>query len=155
MTRTLDDRDTSARADDLELAGLVLATLPRLIKVATAAHEGGGLTTARAGVLFPLRDRAFRSGELAQRCGMTAPALTEVVDSLEQEGRVRRSEDPSDRRVVLVELTGRGRRELDRYRDITKQRVARLLAGLGPDRRARLRAALADLHETIEAVTKE
>jgi len=77
------------------------------------------------------------------------------VDSLSSDGFVRRLEDPGDRRVVLVELTGPGRRELDKYREVMKRRVAGVLANLSPEKRARLRSALADLHEAIEATTKE
>src|SRR5439155_27078317 len=92
---------------------------------------------------------------LAQRCVMTAPALTEQVDSLARDGFVRRLEDPNDRRVVLVELTAQGRRELDKYGEVLKRRVAGVLARLGAEKRARLRSALADLQETIEAIAEE
>jgi len=86
---------------------------------------------------------------------MTAPALTELVDSLSRDGFVRRLEDSSDRRVVLVELTAQGRRELDKHREVMKRSVAGLLAKIPADKRARLRAALADFHGAIEAMTKE
>lgn len=145
----------AARTDELELAGLLLATLPRLLKMSLHAGEQSQVSANRAAVMWQLRERALRSGDLAQRCVMTAPALTELVDSLSREGFARRLEDPSDRRVVLVELTTRGRRELERYRDYMKERVARVLAGLPADKRARLGAALADLQDAMEAMTKE
>ena len=56
---------------------------------------------------------------------------------------------------MLVELTARGRHELDRYRDYMKHRVANVLVRLSAEKRARLRAALTDLHDAIEAMTKE
>ena len=86
---------------------------------------------------------------------MTAPALTELVDSLRREGFVRRLEDPGDRRVVLVELTAQGRRELDKHREVMKRGVAALLARVPVEKRARLHAALSDLHESIDAISKE
>ena len=149
------ERQASAKTDDLELAGLLLATLPRLGKMAMAATDQHPMTANRAGVMWQLRERAIRSGELAQRCAMTAPALTEIVDSLARDGFTKRLEDPNDRRVVLVELTPRGRRELDRYREYMKERVARVLAHLPAEKRSSLRAALADLQDAIEAMTKE
>ncbi|HEV8535736.1 MAG TPA: MarR family transcriptional regulator [Candidatus Limnocylindria bacterium] len=155
MTATLSERSAAARADELELAGLLLATLPRLLKMAMSASEQSPMSANRAGLMWQLRERPMRSGELAQRCVMTAPALTEQVDSLVRDGFVRRLEDPTDRRVVLVELSARGRRELDRYREYMKERVARVLANLPPDKRARLRSALSDLRDGIEAMTKE
>ena len=39
--------------------------------------------------------------------------ITSTVDKLEQRGLLRRTEDPSDRRVKLVELTDAGRRTVD------------------------------------------
>jgi len=110
---TLVERHVAAKSEDLELAGLLLSTL-RIIKMATAANkEHSHVSSNRAGVMWQLRERPMRSGDLAQRCAMTAPALTEHVDSLARDGLVRRLEDPADRRVVLVELTAQGRRELD------------------------------------------
>jgi len=155
MTTSVSERPGATRADELELAGLLLTTVPRLLKMAMSASEQSPMSPNRAGVMWQLRERAMRSGELAQRCVMTAPALTEQVDTLARDGLARRLEDPNDRRVVLVELTSRGRRELDRYRDYMKLRVARVLAGLPAEKRARLRSALADLHDAMEAITKE
>jgi DNA-binding MarR family transcriptional regulator len=155
MTTSVSERPGASRADELELAGLLLTTVPRLLKMAMSASEQSPMSPNRAAVMWQLRERAMRSGELAQRCVMTAPALTEQVDTLARDGLVRRLEDPNDRRVVLVELTSRGRHELDRYRDYMKVRVARVLAGLPAEKRARLRSALADLHDAMEAITKE
>jgi DNA-binding MarR family transcriptional regulator len=152
---TLSERVSPTRSEELELAGLLLATLPRLGKFAAAAHEQSSISVGRAGVMWQLRERASRSGDLAQRCVMTAPALTELVDSLERDGLARRLEDPNDRRVVLVELTARGRRELDRFRDHMRERVARVLSNMSAEKRARLRSALADLHDAMEAITRE
>ena len=152
---TLIERHTPAKAEDLELAGLLLDTL-RIVKMATAAsREHSHVSANRAGVMWQLRERAMRSGDLAQRCAMTAPALTELVDSLTRDGLVRRLEDQADRRVVLVELTGQGRRELDKYSEIMKRGVASVLARLPAEKRARLRVALTDLNDSIEAMTKE
>src|SRR5438445_6328977 len=86
MTTTLHERPTT-RAEELELAGLLLSTLPRLGKMAMHAGEQNPISANRAGVMWQLRERAMRSGELAQRCAMTAPALTELVDSLGREDR--------------------------------------------------------------------
>jgi len=152
---TVIERQTPAKAEDLELAGLLLDTL-RLVKMAVAANrEQSHVSANRAGVMWQLRERAMRSGDLAQRCAMTAPALTELVDSLTRDGFVRRLEDSADRRVVLVELTAQGRRELDKHREAMKRGVAALLARVPADKRSRLRTALADLNESIDAMTEE
>ena len=49
--------------------------------------------------------RGISAGELAAGSGLTAGAVTGVIDRLEQHGYARRLPDPSDRRRVRVEVT--------------------------------------------------
>ncbi len=51
----------------------------------------------------------LRLGELAERAGMTAQSMGELVDDLEGLGYVERRPDPTDRRAKRVHLTGKGR----------------------------------------------
>jgi DNA-binding MarR family transcriptional regulator len=83
---------------------------------------------------------------------MLAPAsVSELVDSLERDGLVRRSEDSTDRRVVVVEITPRGRREIERVGELMTAPVAKIIAALPAEKRVRLAAALADLQEALVA----
>ena len=50
-------------------------------------------------------ERGLTAGELARGAGLTAGAVTGVVDRLEQRGYARRVPDPSDRRRVRIEVT--------------------------------------------------
>ena len=45
---------------------------------------------------------------LASKLGITTAAITGIADSMESLGFARRVVDPSDRRVILLELTSRG-----------------------------------------------
>jgi DNA-binding MarR family transcriptional regulator len=45
---------------------------------------------------------------VAERCFLSRPALSSVLDTLERRGLVRRSSHPDDRRGSLVEITGTG-----------------------------------------------
>jgi DNA-binding MarR family transcriptional regulator len=47
---------------------------------------------------------------------VTQPAITLLVNRLEERGWVQRTADPADRRVVLVELTREGHSVFDRIR---------------------------------------
>lgn len=49
--------------------------------------------------------RGITAGELAVRSGLTAGAVTGVIDRLEAHGYARRVPDPADRRRVRVEVT--------------------------------------------------
>jgi DNA-binding MarR family transcriptional regulator len=46
---------------------------------------------------------------LSEACGIDAPTITRVLDRLEAQGFVKRRRDTDDRRVVRVELSGKGR----------------------------------------------
>jgi len=86
---------------------------------------------------------------------LTPGSVSELVDSLEGDGFVRRSEDRNDRRVVVVEITGRGKREIERVGELMTAPVAKIIAGLSGEKRSRLAAALADLQEAFAAAPKE
>ena len=136
--------------EDARLAGMLLSLLPRIGKIAgQVAHERGAMTLERARILWQLVESPRRSGEIAQRCALTPASVSELVDSLERDGFVRRSEDRNDRRVVVVEITPRGRREIERVGELMTAPVAKILSNLSADKRTRLAAALADLQEAF------
>ena len=56
------------------------------------------------------RESPLCESDLADYCRMSASSLNRLIDRIEAKKLVRRSEDPSDRRRVLVELTPRGRK---------------------------------------------
>lgn len=62
---------------------------------------------ARAG------DRGFTFIELSRLLLVTSGNLTGIVDRLERDHLVRRESDPTDRRVIRIKLTPRGRRLTD------------------------------------------
>jgi DNA-binding MarR family transcriptional regulator len=131
---------------------MLLSLLPRIGKIAgQVAHERGAMTLERARILWQLVESPRRSGEIAQRCALAPASVSELVDSLERDGFVRRSEDRSDRRVVVVEITARGRREIERVGELMTAPVAKIIAGLSAEKRSRLAAALADLQEAFAA----
>jgi DNA-binding MarR family transcriptional regulator len=142
----------AATTEDARLAGMLLSLLPRIGKIAgQVAHERGAMTLERARILWQLVESPRRSGEIAQRCTLAPASVSELVDSLERDGFVRRSEDRNDRRVVVVEITARGRREIERVGELMTAPVAKIIAGLSAEKRSRLAAALADLQEAFAA----
>lgn len=141
--------------EEARLAGMLLSLLPRIGKIAAqVAHERGAMTLERARILWQLVESPRRSGEIAQRCGLTPASVSELVDLLERDGFVRRSEDRNDRRVVVVEISARGRREIERVGELMTAPVAKIIASLSAEKRVRLAAALADLQEAF-ATPKE
>jgi DNA-binding MarR family transcriptional regulator len=71
-----------------------------------------GLSLAKLGVLCKLADAggSLPLGTLADRCACVRSNITQLVDRLEMEKLVMRSDDPHDRRSVRAELTAEGRK---------------------------------------------
>src|SRR5580698_2799612 len=63
------------------------------------------VSRTEVGVLRTLNDGSRRITELATEERVTQPAITLLVNRLEERGWVKRIPDPSDGRAVLVSLT--------------------------------------------------
>jgi DNA-binding MarR family transcriptional regulator len=114
------------------------ATLSRLfLRQASVA-----VTRTEAGVLYALRAQPFRITELAEREGVTQPAITLLVNRLEERGWLRRGADLNDGRVVLVSLTPAGRSVIDRLRDEYRALLHEDMATLDDDEVETLASAI-------------
>ncbi len=82
----------------------------RLADLMDQALAQGGLTRARAGVIWELHRRGpLFQRQLSQALGVTPRNVTGLVDAVEAAGLVVRCPHPTDRRTTLVKLTARGR----------------------------------------------
>ncbi len=106
-----------------------------------------GLSAARISALSVLVFGGAKTlGELAAAEQVRPPTITRVVSALEAAGLVRREVDPTDRRVVRVHATPKGKRVLQRARRRRIDRLAKRLSGLDSNQIAIVREA-ADLVE--------
>jgi len=68
------------------------------------------LTYAQSQVLFYVGQHpGCHMGEVARGFGVTLPAITQIVDRLEQKKFLARGTDPADRRVYTLDLTPEGK----------------------------------------------
>ncbi|MFD9390057.1 MarR family winged helix-turn-helix transcriptional regulator [Streptomyces sp. NPDC060000] len=81
-------------------------------------RSGLGVTPAQARLLRTLAhcDSPPRMADLAERLEVVPRAVTTLVDGLEASGKVRRMPDPTNRRVIRIELTEDGRGALRHLR---------------------------------------
>jgi DNA-binding MarR family transcriptional regulator len=114
-----------------------------------------GLTLSDWHVLTALRwsGEPYRrkAGELARRAELTSGAMTSRLDALEAEGLVRRVRDPNDRRIVLVELTEKGRDKHEQAMGIQAQKETLLAEALTGREKEQLNALLRRVMVTLEA----
>ncbi|MFJ2115038.1 MULTISPECIES: MarR family winged helix-turn-helix transcriptional regulator [unclassified Streptomyces] len=133
-------------ADGL-LAEQLLRLTRRLHRVQQRQLEPIGITPAQARLLrtVALYDTPPRMADLAARLEVVPRAVTTLVDGLEASGRVRRAPDPTNRRVVRIELTDTGRGILRALRGARRSAAEDVLAPLTADQRETLGGLLAVL----------
>ena len=128
---------------------LALGRLNRVLRRdARDALVGHGGLSALATLIA---DGPQRAGTLAEAEGITAPALTRIMNSLEELGYVVRRPDPQDRRANIVEATPAGEDLVLRGRAARLRALDERLGSLSEEQRAHLLAAL----PALEALSAE
>lgn len=101
-----------------------MAIVPRLMRLAhlyesrmRSVSRGLGLKPGWLDALSALRRSGppyrLTASELAQSILLSSGGMTSRIDRMEETGLIKRVRHPSDRRVVFVELTERGRKTID------------------------------------------
>ncbi|MEV6399042.1 MarR family transcriptional regulator [Streptomyces sp. NPDC051907] len=80
-------------------------------------------------------DEPPRMADLAARLEVVPRAVTSLVDGLEASDCVRRAPDPTNRRVIRIEITDRGRAVLRALRHARRAAAEDILAPLTPEQR--------------------
>ena len=116
--------------------GRTAKRLGRAFDDALAPH---GVTLPRARVLFEVADGGpMRVAAVGAAIGIAQGTASEIADALVREGLLTRSEDPADRRAVLLHATAEGLLHAERWRASYTQAVEDLFEPLGPTQRAQL-----------------
>lgn len=141
----------SAERPELDTASLgvvirVMNLFKSLQRQAAAALEQAGLELFEYDVLSALRRQgtpyALAATELAAETGLSSGAMTNRVDKLEGKGLVRRKPDRNDRRGVVVSLTAKGRRTIDKAIQLRLDAADESLAGITKRERSTLAGLL-------------
>ncbi|TQJ86404.1 MarR family winged helix-turn-helix transcriptional regulator [Streptomyces sp. SLBN-31] len=98
---------------------------------------GMGVTPAQSRLLRTLAHYSAppRMADLAERLEVVPRAVTSLVDGLEASGKVRRVPDPTNRRVIRIELTDDGRKALRELRGARRSAAQEILAPLTEEQR--------------------
>ncbi len=106
------------------------------------------LTPGRLGALLLIEasPNAHQS-TLAEALHVKPPNMAVMLGRLEQDGLIRRVDDPANRRANMLRLTPAGRALLRRARKVEEELEVKLSAGLNTKERAALIAALRRIAE--------
>src|SRR4051794_21893023 len=130
----------SADTDVAEFAGQLFFRLWRASHTRIAeALESIGLTPALFGLLNFLgaREGAIQQ-EIGSAMGIDPSTMVSLIDQLESAGLAKRRPCPTDRRAREVSITPKGRRALERGRELAMEVEDEVLQGLSAAERGEL-----------------
>ena len=117
----------------LEVVGRVLVLAQHLERSVEGALERNKLTLGQFDILATLRRHGKKGGltptRLLESVVLSSGGMTARLDALAEAGYVSRKPNPEDRRMVVVELTSKGRRVID---NATQTRFAEARQSLPP-----------------------
>jgi MarR family transcriptional regulator for hemolysin len=113
------------------------------------------LTYAQSQVLFHVADNAgCHMGDVAKAFGVTLPAITHIVDRLEEKQFLSRADDPADRRVYVLELTRAGRALVQELHGLQMRGVEGVLRRMSAEDRQRVIKGLEALVDAAAEAAK-
>ena len=138
MTPTPDGRDIRLANESWEA---LLSAQVSVMRGFAAERMWDEVSLNEYDVLYALKKAgcALRQSELTKQVLLSQPALSRLVERLEQRGLVRRSSDTRDKRGVLVELTDAGAAAQQRIGARHARSVEQRMRSLTPDQQRQLR----------------
>lgn len=92
---------------------------------------------------------------IARRLYVTVSTLTTNMNGLEKKGYIRRERSQTDKRVVHVSLTEKGRKAFFHHRDFHKKMIRAIVKDLSEEELEVLYRCLVNLDSFLEPETKE
>jgi len=116
--------------------------------------KGHGLTQAEFGVLEMLHHTGPQLlGEIQRKILVSSGGITFVVDKLAGKGLVERQDCPTDRRARYAALTPAGEKLISRIFPVHAERVAKVMATLGPAQQKELTRLLRELGQGAQELS--
>jgi DNA-binding MarR family transcriptional regulator len=138
----------------VESVRMITAVFGALVREIAPIRSEFSLSGARYSVLRALieaEDDALSIGEVARRLAVTPPNVSKLIDGLVSDGLVERQRLPSDRRVVQVAITEKGREGYVAVTPPTLHSFDDALSGLTAEDKRLLIHLLAKLRLSMQA----
>jgi DNA-binding MarR family transcriptional regulator len=117
--------------------------------------KGSGLSMSMIGaLLYILRRGVSDVSSVGDDLGLTSAAASQMLERLVQQELVLRSEDPHDRRVKQIVLTGKGRQVLEESLRLRTKWLEDLACTLSEEEKQQILAALEILIEKTNLLEK-
>ncbi len=124
--------------------------LTRINRTLRTRGGNGNLSAGAAAALWTIINHApIRLSALAERESVSAPTMSRIVASLEEQGYVQRTTDPDDGRARLLDPTAQGIEIIANTRTRRARLLAEAIEGLDPDDRATVGRGLAILADAL------
>jgi DNA-binding MarR family transcriptional regulator len=142
-------RETHSPTDIGQMAGRLRLSVARMARSLRYQDQSGFGPTVVAALASVEKHGPLTLGELANREQVAPPTITKVVEKLEAAGLLRRTGDPTDRRVTRVAVTAKGAKQLQTYRERRTEWLTARLAELDDDELRSIAAALPVLERLV------
>jgi DNA-binding MarR family transcriptional regulator len=106
-------------------------------------------------VLMFLSKGELPMNELGKRLQRSKPNMTTLIDSLIKEGKVQRESDKTDRRVVLIKITQKGKDYLESKKDEIKNNVKANLMNIRKEEIDKLSQSLEEVNRILLTIRGE
>jgi DNA-binding MarR family transcriptional regulator len=117
-------------------------------------EDATGIAPLQAHALEAISAGARQVSAVAEACGRHVSSTSRMVDGLVARGLVDRSEDPEDRRAVVLTLTPAGREAVTRVERLHTRFLASVVADIGSDEATELTAALTRFTDRLAAAVE-
>ena len=136
--------------DHIPTFGLMGLILHRMMNRARSMYQEFDLNRSQASVLFSLHQKKSMSQkELAVQLNMTPPSITSTIQKMERSGYITRKPDPSDQRVMRLELTEKGESCIQTVKMIADQMEEMLFRGMSAEEKILFRRFLMQINDNL------
>jgi DNA-binding MarR family transcriptional regulator len=140
---------SAARLREREVADRLHSAAIHLLRRVRRSDPLTGVSAAQLSALSVLMGGPKTVGALSAAEQVRPPTMSTLVSGMERVGLVRRSRDPSDARIVRLEMTAKGRRVLAKGREMRIADIERRVKRLRPEQIASVREAVAIIEDML------
>jgi DNA-binding MarR family transcriptional regulator len=111
-----------------------------------------GLTATRWQVLGAVLKESLTQAEIARRIGITRQSVRRTSLQLVEEGMLRFTSNPANRKAMLLQPTEKGYAAINRINPQHAAFAKQLEEGLGKDQMPKILDAMGELHHALETI---